>query len=485
MPKPTRRRRSVAALALVGAIAAVLSFGTAAHAASVVDIDPDATATLNVHKFVQPDRAGAPGDGRPEDTSGLTPLADVEFTVERVAGIDLRTNEGWQEATRLSAEDAAARVERPGRTAVTDAAGDAVFDVLPLGLYLVTETRAPAGVTRAAPFLVTLPLTDAERRDTWRYDVHVYPKNAVTGAEKSVTDGSAVVEGDDIVYTIEADIPRVEIIDGYKIVDTLDDRLAHAGTTVELTDGTAIAQPGDYTVVFDEAANAVTVEFTEAGRAVLAGRAGEARVLVTVTARATATGVIENEAVIYPNRPSFDVRPGEPGGPIVTPPVATKWGALVVEKVDAVDPARTLAGAVFRLHLSEDDARAGRDPLVVRGVSEFTTGDDGRIVVEGLRYSDFADGEQLDPGDPRWRSYWLVETRAPAGYELLAAPVRVEVTSHDPAVVTITVANAPHDAGFRLPATGLAGTAAIVAGGVLLLGGALALAVARRRRRHA
>lgn len=477
------RRRATALLAtLIGVTVAGAAVAPAASAAPLVDIDPYATATLHIHKLVQPDEFGDAADGLPKDTSGMTPLPGVDFTVQKVSGVDLTTNAGWQDAAALTPEQAAARAEKPGATKTTDAGGDADFADLPLGLYLVTETSAPAGVTPAKPFLITLPLTDPVNKGTWLYDVHVYPKNAVTGAEKTVKDSPSVVAGDEIEYTIDADIPRVEVIDGYKIVDKLDTRLDHDSTAVSLTDGTTITEGKDFTIAFDKGTNAVTVEFTEQGRAVLAAHATSAQVRVIIKAKANATGAIPNEAIVYPNAPSFDVKPGEPGGPIVTPPVETRWGVIVIEKVDADNTDTMLAGAVFRVYMNEADARAQKNPLTVDGKADFETGADGRAVISGLRYSDFADGKQLEPGDPNWRSYWLVETKAPEGFELLAEPLKVDVTSDDPAQVSITVKNVPHNAGFFLPQTGLAGTAGMLIGGAILLAGVLTITAARRRK---
>lgn len=482
MPTSLRRALSAVLLALLALPGVSLTGLNAAHAAPVGAIDPDATASLHIHKLEQPDDFGSPADGLEADTTGQKPLPGVEFTVQRVSGIDLTTNAGWREAADLTPEQAAARAETPGRTGTTDASGDADFTGLPLGLYLVTETSYPAGVTPAKPFLVTLPITHPTERDTWLYDVHVYPKNAVTGATKSVEDGDAVKLGDDVRWTILADIPRVEEIDLYRIVDKLDRRLDYKSATVRLTDDATLRQGTDYTIDHDAATNTVTIEFTAAGRAILAAHATDAQVEVVITTTANATGTIENEAIVYPNEASTEHRPGEPGGPVVTPPVDTRWGVVVIEKTDARDGDRRLAGAEFQVYASEDDARARRDPITIDGTDTWTTGDDGRAVISGLRHSDYADGKQLQPDDPDYRSYWLVETKAPDGFELLAEPVRVDVTSDDPQTVTIAVENVPHNAGFTLPLTGGAGTTVITVLGLLLLaGGALHLVRARTR----
>ena len=76
-----------------------------------------------------------------------------------------------------------------------------------------------------------------------------------------------------------------------------------------------------------------------------------------------------------------------------------------------------------------------------------------------------------------------METKAPSGYELLAQPVETTVTSNDPSVVTVTIDNVPHNAGFQLPLTGGVGTWALTAGGILVLAGAGLFMVTGRRKR--
>ena len=60
---------------------------------------------------------------------------------------------------------------------LTDAQGVTKKDKLPLGLYLIVETKVPENVTYTTnPGFVQLPSTDAQG-DDWFYDVVCYPKN--------------------------------------------------------------------------------------------------------------------------------------------------------------------------------------------------------------------------------------------------------------------------------------------------------------------
>ncbi|MFF2299917.1 SpaH/EbpB family LPXTG-anchored major pilin [Arthrobacter sp. NPDC058127] len=445
------------------------------------------TGSLTIHKYEKPATATSlPNDGTAltaAQLQGLTPMAGVTFTVQKVNNIDLTTNAGWAAAAALAPAQAAAQAASPGSITTTDGTGTATLRNLPLGLYLVTETGYPAGVAPTAPFLVTLPMKDPTGGNGWLYDVNVYPKNAVTGATKTVNDASVAKLGDNVQWTITSDIPNVSPIDGYRIVDKLDSKLSYTNSTVALSNNAALALNTDYTIVFDAATNTLTVDFTASGRAILAANP-TAKVLATVNSTVNTVGEITNTALFYPSAASFNIAPGQPGGPVVMPPVSTtKWGNIVLHKKDSQSSA-ALAGAVFSVYPSQADALAGTNAISVGGASSWTTDATGNLVISGLRYSGWANGAAVGTGQPGYQSYWLVETKAPAGYALLAEPVETAVTGNDPSTVTVTVENVmANAAGFRLPLTGGVGTWALTAGGILVLAGAGLFTVTGRRKR--
>lgn len=102
---------------------------------------------------------------------GATPLPGVTFKLEKV------TNDTISPADAIV--DATSNI-----SITTNSEGKAVFSDLQQGLYLVTETDAPANVSeKTPPFLVNIPmsvtvdLADGTKQDQWLYDVTVYPKN--------------------------------------------------------------------------------------------------------------------------------------------------------------------------------------------------------------------------------------------------------------------------------------------------------------------
>ena len=137
----------------------------------------------------------------------------------------------------------------------TDAYGHTSAANLPLGLYLLIETRVPEMVTdTTAPFLVSLPMTSVDGSNAsdggtrWIYDVTLYPKNLTgiptlektlredkadtgknAGSTSDITDGYAhtgtASAGDVIDYQIISTLPSItsaaSYLTDYTFIDTL------------------------------------------------------------------------------------------------------------------------------------------------------------------------------------------------------------------------------------------------------------------------
>lgn len=139
-------------------------------------------------------------------------------------------------------------------TITTDTTGKAqTAKNLPVGLYMVVETKVPETVTETvAPFFVSIPMTDSMEHDNsgkvtngtnWFYDVKVYPKNEtgepslikqVSDVDHGLSFGAAtngfedvatVSEGDKLTYRLVSDLPRISTtasyLDLWQYVDTM------------------------------------------------------------------------------------------------------------------------------------------------------------------------------------------------------------------------------------------------------------------------
>lgn len=403
-------------------------------------INPDAVNTIEIHKFEQPVGAMSAADGLRRDTSGLTPVPGATFTAKRVPGIDLSTNSGQRAAARITPADAIAGVadEPVAATATTDSQGDASLSNLPDGLYLVTETIVPAGYAGAVPFLVALPLTHPDSQASWLPTVHVYPKNAKAGINLGVIDQHAVKIGDSVRWISKSGIPTLARLDGYKVEQVINPRLSFDGyrAGVGQTDpgdaegdvtGVDIVVTGqvapllrsgvDYRLSYRASTRTLSVDFHESGlrkleQAVAADPSAQIQVEYETTV--LEEGVHTNEAVLYPSRDAIERKSA------VRDIAVTKWGPLSVKVFENNNPDNLIPDVPFELYLTPEDAVARRNPVTVDGVREWRTDQDGRLVIHGLRFSQFANGLDREHSDETFRDYWVAPTTTPEGWHWMA-----------------------------------------------------------------
>lgn len=536
---------AVAAMALVfsGSTMAIAAPGNAGSPLVLPGTEGQPiTGTVTVHKHEQESAVSGPANGLPQTVASPT-IAGVTFSAQKVESVtvgpvtytfDLATNEGWLNAAKLVRDadgswtfDGAAATPTLAAAvppANTGAAGgtyqNAVFADLPIGLYYFQETEAPAEVTKSVPWLMTVPLTHPTDLNKWLYDIHVYPKNSITTIDKIVKDDGAQKVGDSISWTITGEIPMVAnpayksetavsetnlkffAPTAYVIKDNLDERLTPATTNpivISLVNGGTVSLDADddYEIAWDSAASVagadLTLTFTEKGlnklglAVSLSEAPADVKVQVVLTTTITSLGdgtvgdgIIKNQAQLFPNEESVVLKT-----PILSPEPESRWGDILIEKVAVGNAARKLKGAEFQVFTSEANALAGSDAVTIDGESTFRTGEDGVVRISGLRHSDFANNAVIAE-ESQWQYYWIVESKSPDGYELLAKPIRVAVTAAQQTVDTATqIENAPHNGGFELPLTGSVGTWLFTAvGGALLIAGALLL-LARKKKSNA
>jgi fimbrial isopeptide formation D2 family protein/LPXTG-motif cell wall-anchored protein len=493
MSSPIFRRLSAAAGVL--ALSAAAAFVSIAPAQAVTlpgNIDPAIPRTLTIHKFaLGPQNGQQIGTGQEVTVPG-TPLSGATFTAARVQGVDLTTPEGWTQVSNLTPATAATRVTTADTfTATSGTDGVARFnggDTLPIGLYLVTETELPAEATNAsAPFLVTLPFPTGPGgapANQWIYDVHAYPKNAVTALTKTrvpAPANSAEARNPDLIrWELELDVPVLaagETLDTFTLTDTLPVDLeylptgpagvAPTGVTVENAAGEfrPFVANTDYTITYDATTRAATLNFTPAGLTRLTGFQ-DGDVTFSVLTRAVsipANGIITNTATSVLNDATQSVTGSTP------------IGELTVSSFQSENGVRTpLAGAVYQVFLNQNDANLGQNPISINGTLNWTTGANGIVSIP-----------IITPGN-----YYVREITPPAGYQLpTPSQVQTQVVA-GPTSTTAPVQNYvefEHDQvpAFALPLTGGDGALWFTVGGIAILAVALGSAAAVSRRRAA
>ena len=387
----------------------------------------------------------------------------------------------------MSVTEAAARVadEPIAREATTDGTGNATMAPLRVGLYYVQESITPAGYVAAAPFLVALPLTDPEHLDTWLTTVHIYPKNASASIKLDVVDRDSVAFGDRVHWTSRSNAPLGVAIDGYRVDNVIVEGLELVGQAgldaavrVALDcEGCPELVPGiDFTVVFSPDARTLTVEFLQPGLSKLEATASAtlgAQVIIGYDTVVLTEGEHANEAILLPSRAAIESGIG------IRDTAVTKWGPTSVLVHEHGNPANPIAGARFELFLTEEDALAGRNQIVVDGISEWTTDEQGRLVIQGLRFSNLVNGLDREPGDPLYRPYWAAPAHVPSDWRWVDdSPLAGAVTDaveYQTLIFTV-------ERGSGLPRTGAQLAGVGILGALLLLGAGVTLTSHRRRR---
>lgn len=484
-----RRLASVATAAALVLGGTLVAAGPASAVEGVGNIE-GTQGTLTIHKFERSSANGQTvGTGLEQAVSG-TPLNDVTFSIERVGNFDLKTVAGWDSVEDITtAPDPIAEATVAGLTAVasvTTAGSGTVQETLPFGLYLVTETASPSTVTEAAePFLVSVPFATGPTgtpANTWIYDVHVYPKNAVTALAKTETTTAAdITAGADLArWSIAAKVPVLSsgTISDFVLNDVIPAELAFVTDAAAATLGipgatvTAVQSNGttnvplvagtDYNVTPNPAAGStLTVTFTGAGLTKLSTQAPGGTVTFTALTRVVGEelptdGLITNTATSSINGASGN-----------SSQATATFGELQVFSY-VVGTTTPLAGAVYELR------DADGNPVRVNGETQWTSDSDGMLLIPSLRPDD----------------YTLVIVSAPAGFQMPAdteVPVEVTAGVADAAVLK-NYAEVPFGQvpAWALPLTGGDGALWFGVGGAALLTLALGAAVlVAGRRRHA
>lgn len=464
------------------------------------------TGTLDIHKHIK--KADGYNEGGVEITPAPErPLEGVKFKISKIAG-DITTPEGMKQLTDAAkaydpTDESTTPALAEGSDAysaevTTNAQGIAAFADVPVGAYLVEETDISGAVledgetlVKAKKFIAFVPVTNAAG-DGWNYNVHAYPKNSVVTNEKIADNSELPNAGDELPYWMTLGLPQPDPegkIAKYEVTDPLPAQVAYKSVEVGYSDQTAAdlvaggTVPNAFTVENDYTVNVtqdaegndvVKVVFTDAGLQKLtdaknANENNQVVVKLVTTVKSDfqdGDGVNKAEVVFNNGSGNGDVEnETNEDGPI--------FGKLKVLKKGEDEEANGLDGADFQIYRCTGADNLVDGPLTIEGTDTFTSatveGQAGVFVFEALN---------VPEADADWSGYCLVETKAPAGYELLPAPIYVAFTEADlPAAPEARIKDIEIDnvkkttgEGGFLPSTGGVGVGILIALGLAIVG---------------
>ena len=317
--------------------------------------------------------------------------------------------------------------------------------------------------------------------NTANSEVTIRDKNEKPKVEKEIVEGEQLVDknsaniGD--VVKFQTTITAQEGAKNYILHDTMTNSLTYNNDVKVTYNGNRLNNPGDYTVTKPGAdGSTFDVTFTES---FLNQLTANSKLYVTYSAT-----VNENAVVKDPMTNKTYLTYGDKNTETNTPETITKTFGIPVFKYTNVNT--PLAGAEFILSTDPncvDDTKnlkftkntEGKYRYDKTGSTTLTSldkgRDKGRIDVEGLKAG----------------TYYLKETKAPDGYNLLKKPVTITIDSEGKIYVDgsgevnngdVRVQN---NSGTLLPSTGGAGTTMIyLVGAVLVLGSGVVLVTKRR-----
>ena len=345
-----------------------------------------------------------------------------------------------------------------GKTGITLklADGKATATDLDLGYYFVTSTSGA---------LCNLTTTNP--------NATIHDKNDVPFDK--VDDKDSVEVGETVSYTITGKVPDYTGFTTYTylITDTMSEGLTFQKDAKVTLGGTDVTSACTITYDVEGNANKFTVSIPVMTYTIGA----EIKVTYSAVVNENAGAKIEkNHAILtYSNDPTNDTTHNS------NPEEETVYSAkLVIDKYQKDDERKKLANAKFVLKNAEGkyykytaatESAAAKVEWVEKqtDATEVTTDTNGAAAFNGLK-----DG-----------TYYLVETAAPASYNLLANEVEVTIngakaTEVDLSSLTAT-AKVENSTGTTIPETGGIGTTIFyVAGGLLVLGAVILLITKKR-----
>ncbi|MBR6939792.1 MAG: SpaH/EbpB family LPXTG-anchored major pilin [Clostridia bacterium] len=429
----------------------------------------------------------------PYDTyfTNLNLSDDLGEDLDAKAYAYVKAKEGDDEALQAFAEDIFQSAGSPDGTVTATAADTAVIEQLEPGYYLVYDAGSTNPADNAERAIANIALTTANPNQTivLKASVPTIDKK-ITGVDDAATNdvstqaanGDAVSEqiNQHIGFQIDSVVPDLLGYDTYtySVKDTMTEGLTPDNNVKVTIKTTELVPVTDYTVVYNGQETTVTIPYETLKRF-------DADDAIAITYSA----MVNENAKVYPSKEgnqaelTYSTKVQDQTTSETTPPstVSVYRFSLDIDKVNASGQA--LANAEFVLQDNDNDSYI---PVVLdTATGKYKVDVDGTADAAHATVKSDANGKIIIDGVLEG-NYKLTETKAPTGYNLLKNSVVFNVTAtYDNGVCTSVSGNTAtivNRAGGLLPTTGGIGTYIFTIGGALLMIGAVAYYVLKKRR---
>lgn len=373
----------------------------------------------------------------------------------------------------------------PVDTRTVDAGGTATFADLAMGEYFIRPTSTTS-VYQLMLQKVEPTVAKVDGKQTYVIDdVTFNAKHKEVSVDKTA-DKTSVTKTEKVNYTITVDIPTYSVNStdkSFSVSDLLPDGLTIDTASIKVKIDGADVNAAAYTL--DTTATAEYTFKLSVDKSQYttnwSGKGGK-QLVITYTAtlnnnNTTAVNVKETNTVTF----DYSFYPYvENSHKQKTDTVDVTTFAIKIDKFVKNQEANKLAGAKFDLYRTATQAEIDAGTSVeiphtsIQGIKlegDKVTDDNGAATF--AKYE--ANGTNYD--------YYLVETQAPSGYNILDNAVKVNFTDSDVATTEgIYTVKVPNSSGIKLPITGGTGTVIFTIIGIALMVGAVVLFVVSRKK---
>ena len=405
--------------------------------------------------------------------AGTTSYNDTAYTVEGFATLTDDSAELKNVLAGLPKYIADKNIAA-AKTATVGEGGTATFANLAMGEYFIRPSS-----TTSVYQLMLQKIEPTAVSGTYKIDDVSFSAKHRKVTIKKTADKTSVTKNEKVAYTVAVDIPTYsaeatdktiyvsDLLPDGLTIDTASINVKIGGTAV---DSTAYNLDTNATSAYTFKLSVSTKQYTDSWT-----DKGGKQLVITYTATLNNDNTTEVN-VIETNTATFDYSfypYVENSHKQKTDKVDVTTFAIKIDKYVAGSHATKLADAKFDLYRTATDAEiaAGVTETIphttINGIkleSDVVTNDSGVATFE--KYE--ANGTKYD--------YYIVETQAPHGYNILAEAVKVNFTDAEATNGVYTV-KVPNSSGITLPITGDEGIVIFTVIGIAFMGGAVILFV--------